>query len=286
MTARRPDPVPRRGGGRPRPPRRGPAHRSGPRRTSSPASTRSSPTSPPSRRDAGRGPTGRARRTPRLGARTPTPCARHRAGRRGRRRGPRRGPPPGPRLHGRVRRRDVRLHRGQRRVGAEAGARRGLRPGRRRRGRVRPEPAVRAARAPSSERSGSAFAAPVALSSDEPLRPAVRAARAPGRRDGVRRRSPVPPRRRRRRARGRTWDGLPALVVLRPAEAGAGSWRSTCAARTRPWAAPRCRALSLAPLERRVVACATAGNIPRLRSVGPTYPHPPPASARSTEPHD
>ncbi|WP_107772949.1 hypothetical protein [Nocardioides sediminis] len=68
----------------------------------------------------------------------------------------------------------------------------------------------------SSERSGSAFAAPLELSSDEPLRPAVRAlvdrggaaaydaesGCAPGTGEGER--------------VAATWDGRPAVVVLRP----------------------------------------------------------------------
>lgn len=67
----------------------------------------------------------------------------------------------------------------------------------------------------SSERSGSTFAAPVALRSDEPLRPAVRALAdggstaydadagcAPGTGEGER--------------VDATWDGRPAVVVLRP----------------------------------------------------------------------
>jgi hypothetical protein len=71
----------------------------------------------------------------------------------------------------------------------------------------------------SSERSGSTFAAPVALRSDEPLRPAVRALAdsgstaygadtgcAPGTGDGER--------------VAATWDGRPAVVVLRPPTAG------------------------------------------------------------------
>jgi hypothetical protein len=71
----------------------------------------------------------------------------------------------------------------------------------------------------SSERSGSTFAAPVALRSDEPLRPAVRAlvdsgstaydantgcASGTGAGERV----------------AATWDGLPAVVVLRPPTAG------------------------------------------------------------------
>jgi hypothetical protein len=71
----------------------------------------------------------------------------------------------------------------------------------------------------SSERSGSTFAAPPALRSDQPLRPAVRAlaeggpaaydagagcARGAGEGDRV----------------GATWDGLPAVVVLRPPSGG------------------------------------------------------------------
>jgi hypothetical protein len=71
----------------------------------------------------------------------------------------------------------------------------------------------------SSERSGSTFAAPVALRSDEPLRPAVRALAdrgstaydadtgcAPGTDDVER--------------VAATWDGRPAVVVLRPPAAG------------------------------------------------------------------
>lgn len=71
----------------------------------------------------------------------------------------------------------------------------------------------------SSERSGSTFAAPVDLRSDEPLRPAVRALAdngstaydadtgcAPGTGDGDR--------------VAATWDGQPAVVVLRPPTAG------------------------------------------------------------------
>jgi hypothetical protein len=74
--------------------------------------------------------------------------------------------------------------------------------------------------AASSERSGSAFAAPLALRSDEALRPAVRPLARPGAvaaydtspgcvldvGDGDR--------------VDATWDGLPAVVVLRPVEEG------------------------------------------------------------------
>ncbi|WP_457205568.1 hypothetical protein [Nocardioides sp. P5_C9_2] len=74
--------------------------------------------------------------------------------------------------------------------------------------------------AAESERTGSAFAAPVPLSSTQALRPAVRPLTLPG---AVTSYAPSP------RCRldvgdgervDATWDGLPALVVLRPAQDG------------------------------------------------------------------
>lgn len=72
----------------------------------------------------------------------------------------------------------------------------------------------------ASERSGSPYAAPVELSSDEPLRPAVRSL---ARQRGVTAYDAGPGCPLDVGAGDRvdaTWDGLPAVVVLRPAEAG------------------------------------------------------------------
>ncbi len=74
--------------------------------------------------------------------------------------------------------------------------------------------------AADSQRSGSAFAAPVPLRSSEPLRPAVRPLTLPG----VVTSYDASPRCRLDVGDGElvdaTWDGLPALVVLRPARDG------------------------------------------------------------------
>ena len=173
-------PVPRRGGGRPRAPRRGPAHRPGPRRTWPPASTTSWPTSAAARRRAGRPGPRRTPRHPRL-ASAPRPHLRA-GGRRGRRR-PRRGPPPGPRRR-RASPAATRLglhRRPQHSTGggtaAEVGPSedRGSADGLG----VRPDQLSPARRRPG--RSGSAFAAPLALSSGEPLRPRRPRPRPPGR---------------------------------------------------------------------------------------------------------
>lgn len=73
---------------------------------------------------------------------------------------------------------------------------------------------------PGSERSGSTYAAPVELSSSEPLRPAVR----PLARQGAVTAYDASPGCALDVGAGdrvaATWDGLPAVVVLRPAEAG------------------------------------------------------------------